>query len=106
MSQCELSPHFYGLFPLLLHWLQKEAVLGMLRSKLQEEGLRTYLLAYGRFYSSLSIAQLCDMFELPERKVSRQPLQMPHWPSPVCAHLPALAMLGAGACNCEPANCR
>lgn len=48
---------------------QKEAVLGMLRAKLQEEGLRTYLLAYGRFYSSLSIAQLCDMFELPERKV-------------------------------------
>jgi len=41
----------------------------MLRNKLQEEGLRTYLLAYGRFYSSLSIAQLCDMFELPERKV-------------------------------------
>ncbi|KAI7845552.1 hypothetical protein COHA_000843 [Chlorella ohadii] len=48
---------------------QKDAVLGMLRNKLQEEGLRTYLLAYGRFYSSLSIAQLCDMFELPERKV-------------------------------------
>jgi hypothetical protein len=41
----------------------------MLRAKLQEEGLRTYLLAYGRFYSSLSIAQLCDMFELGERKV-------------------------------------
>lgn len=41
----------------------------MLRGKLQEEGLRTYLLAYGRFYSSLSIAQLCDMFDLPERKV-------------------------------------
>lgn len=49
--------------------VQKEAVLGMLRGKLQEEGLRTYLLAYGRFYSSLSIAQLCDMFELPQRKV-------------------------------------
>ncbi|KAL4433586.1 hypothetical protein ABPG75_000027 [Micractinium tetrahymenae] len=48
---------------------QKEGVLGMLRSKLQEEGLCTYLLSYGRFYSSLSIAQLCDMFELPERKV-------------------------------------
>ena len=44
-------------------------MLGMLRAKLQEEGLRTYLLAYGRFYSSLSIAQLCDMFELGERKV-------------------------------------
>jgi len=49
--------------------VQREAVLGMLRSRLQEEGLRTYLLAYGRFYSSLSIAQLCDMFELRERKV-------------------------------------
>ena len=48
---------------------QKDAVLAMLRAKLQEEGLRTYLLAYGRFYSSLSIAQLCDMFELPERRV-------------------------------------
>ena len=46
----------------------------MLRSKLQEDGLRTYLLAYGRFYSSLSIAQLCDMFELPERKVSTHTL--------------------------------
>lgn len=53
----------WGLLP------QKDAVLGMLRAKLQEEGLRTYLLAYGRFYSSLSIAQLCDMFELPDRKV-------------------------------------
>ena len=42
----------------------------MLRHKLQEEGLRTYLLAYGRFYSSLSISQLCDMFELPENKVT------------------------------------
>jgi translation initiation factor 3 subunit C len=41
----------------------------MLRQKLQEEGLRTYLLSYGRFYSSLSIVQLCDMFELPKAKV-------------------------------------
>jgi translation initiation factor 3 subunit C len=48
---------------------QKEAVLAMLRQKLQEEGLRTYLLSYGRFYSSLSIVQLCDMFELPKAKV-------------------------------------
>ena len=36
---------------------------------MQAEGLRTYLLAYSKFYSSLSMAQLCDMFELPERKV-------------------------------------
>lgn len=44
---------------------QKDAVLCMLRLKLQQEALRTYLLAYGRFYSSLSITQLCNMFELP-----------------------------------------
>lgn len=31
--------------------------------------MRTYLLAYSRYYSSLSMTQLCDMFELPERKV-------------------------------------
>lgn len=43
----------------------------MLRQKLKEEGLRTYLLAYGRFYSSLSIVQLCEMFELPKAKVWR-----------------------------------
>ncbi|KAL4854001.1 Eukaryotic translation initiation factor 3 subunit C [Chlorella vulgaris] len=43
----------------------KDAVLCMLRLKLQQEALRTYLLAYGRFYSSLSITQLCNMFELP-----------------------------------------
>lgn len=55
--------------PVVGSLLQKEAVLAMLRQKLQEEGLRTYLLSYGRFYSSLSIVQLCDMFELPKAKV-------------------------------------
>ena len=48
---------------------QRETVLAMLRGKVQEEGLRTYLLSYAPHYSSLSMAQLCDMFELPERKV-------------------------------------
>lgn len=47
----------------------KDRVLGMLRSKFQEEGLRTYLLANARHYTSLSMQQLCDMFELPNRRV-------------------------------------
>ena len=53
----------WGLMP------QKEEVLAMLRSRVQVEGLRTYLLAHARFYTSLSLKQLCEMFELPERKV-------------------------------------
>ena len=36
---------------------------------LQEGGLRTYLLAYGAYFHSLSLDQLCQMFELPEKQV-------------------------------------
>lgn len=47
----------------------KAEVLDMLKAKLQECGLRTYLLSYGSFYRSLSQAQLCEMFDLPEKQV-------------------------------------
>lgn len=49
-----------------------EEILKMLQQKLQEEGLRTYLLAYGNFYKSLSHQQLSSMFDLPEKRVGLQ----------------------------------
>lgn len=49
---------------------RKQEVLDMLKSKLQEEGLRTYLLAYGSYYHSLSHDQLAQMFDLPDKKVN------------------------------------
>ena len=36
---------------------------------LQECGLKTYLFSYGSYYSSLSLQQLAQMFELPEMQV-------------------------------------
>ena len=47
----------------------KDSVLAMLKTRFQEEGLRTYLLANSRFYSSLSSQQLCELFELAPRRV-------------------------------------
>ncbi|KAK9861015.1 hypothetical protein WJX84_011860, partial [Apatococcus fuscideae] len=41
----------------------------LMRSKLQECGLQTYLFASGSYYQSLSLEQLCQMFELPEERV-------------------------------------
>ena len=47
----------------------KDKVLATLKTQLQEEGLRTYLLAYGAFYHSLSHEHLSSMFALPGKKV-------------------------------------
>jgi translation initiation factor 3 subunit C len=47
----------------------KDTVLAMLKTRFQEEGLRTYLLANAKFYSSLSSQQLCELFELEPRRV-------------------------------------
>ena len=62
---------------------RKQEVLAMLRSKLQVEGLRTYLFAYGTFFHSLSAPQLATMFELPEKQVQAALLSI--HPTTVCA---------------------
>ena len=62
----------YGFVAKLPVWAlvpQREAVLAMLKGKLQEEGLRTFLFAYAHHYSSLSLDQLCTMFSLEEDRV-------------------------------------
>ncbi|KFM24795.1 Eukaryotic translation initiation factor 3 subunit C [Auxenochlorella protothecoides] len=62
----------YGYVSSLACWAlmpQREAVLDALRDRFKVEGLRTYLLTYARYYSSLSVAALCEMFDLPERRV-------------------------------------
>jgi len=50
---------------------QSASVAIKVRHKIQEVALRTYLLSYGAFYSSLSLAILCEMFELEEKECYR-----------------------------------
>ena len=37
--------------------------------EMSKQGLRTYLLAYGAFYHSLSQEQLCEMFDMSDKEV-------------------------------------
>lgn len=46
-----------------------DRVRGMIRSKVQEESLRTYLFTYSAVYDSLSMDTLASMFELSREMV-------------------------------------
>jgi hypothetical protein len=46
-----------------------EALIEMMRQKIKEEGLRTYMFSASSNYDSLSLARLAEMFELPTNTV-------------------------------------
>lgn len=46
-----------------------EEIKAMLSSKIKQTGLRTYLLAFSSQYESLSLAQLCEMFDMTKTEV-------------------------------------
>jgi translation initiation factor 3 subunit C len=48
---------------------EPEKIKAMLASKIQEEALRTYLFTYAPYYSTISMSQLGQMFELPSTRV-------------------------------------
>ena len=48
---------------------QKDETLAMLKTKLQQASLRTFLISFGAFYHSLSLDQLCLLFQLSEKEV-------------------------------------
>lgn len=48
---------------------ESENVIAMLKTKVQEEGLKTYLFTYSNYYKSLSLKHLAENFELPLSKI-------------------------------------
>ncbi|CAI7869052.1 unnamed protein product [Closterium sp. NIES-54] len=54
----------------LLPVAQREAVLGMLRGKIQQEALRTFLFNASSTYASISLDQLTQMFGMTEKAVT------------------------------------
>ncbi|KAI8093474.1 eukaryotic translation initiation factor 3 subunit 8 N-terminus-domain-containing protein [Halteromyces radiatus] len=47
-----------------------ESIKAMLVRKIQEEGLRTFLFTYASYYSTLGMAQLSSMFDLPTQTIA------------------------------------
>jgi len=58
-----LAVSCWALFP------HSEKVKAMIRKKIQEESLRTYLFTYNKVYDSISMHALAEMFELPWQNV-------------------------------------
>lgn len=54
-----------------------EGVKTMLKRKIQEEGLRTYIFTYSPHYTAMSLEELSNIFELPQHNGTAFPLRSP-----------------------------
>lgn len=63
---CELikSIKIWDLMP------ETQKIKDILTTKIQEEAVRTYLFTYSRFYETISISRLSEMFDLSERNIT------------------------------------